>query len=55
MEAIKATFAQCRREKRTALVTYFTCGYPTLEETPDVMLGMQAGGAGTIDRLLSLA
>ena len=46
MEALKATFAQCKKERRSALVTYFTCGYPTLEETRDVMLGMQAGGAG---------
>jgi len=46
MEAIKATFAQCKKEKRTALVGYFTSGYPTAEETPDIMLGLQAGGVG---------
>jgi tryptophan synthase len=49
MEAIKATFAQCKKEKRSALVTYFTCGYPTKDETPDIMLGLEAGGAGTHD------
>ena len=47
MEQIKATFAQCKKEKRAALVTYVTAGYPTAEETPDIMLGMEAGGAGT--------
>ena len=47
MEQIKATFAQCKSEKRAALVTYVTSGYPTVEETPDIMLAMQAGGAGT--------
>lgn len=47
MEQIKATFAQCKKEKRAALVTYVTAGYPTAEETPDIMLGMEAGGAGS--------
>ena len=47
MEALKATFAQCKKEKRSALVTYVTAGYPTAEETTDIMLGMEAGGAGT--------
>ena len=51
MEELKATFAQCKKEARSALVTYVTAGYPTAEETPDIMLGMEAGGAGTsIDR-----
>ena len=27
-------------------MTYVTAGYPTAEETVDVMLGMEAGGAG---------
>jgi hypothetical protein len=29
-----------------ALVTYFTAGYPTPQETVDILLGMEAGGAG---------
>ncbi|KAF1991352.1 tryptophan synthase-like protein [Aulographum hederae CBS 113979] len=49
MEGLKATFASCQREKRSALVTYVTAGYPTPEETPDIMLGMQAGGAEIIE------
>ena len=46
MDAIKKTFAQCKREKRSALVTYVTAGFPTQEETVDIMLAMEAGGAG---------
>lgn len=46
MNHIRQTFAQCHQERRPALVTYVTAGFPTAEETPDIMLGMQAGGAG---------
>ncbi|MCJ1445419.1 MAG: tryptophan synthetase [Stictis urceolatum] len=49
MEALKKTFAQCKREKRSALVTYVTAGFPTAEETVDVLLGMEAGGADIIE------
>lgn len=52
MEHLKATFAQCKKEKRAALVGYFTSGFPTAEETVDVMLGLQAGGVGAYDFLL---
>ena len=46
MDHLKNVFAQCKQEGRPALVTYVTAGFPTAEETPDIMLGMQAGGAG---------
>jgi tryptophan synthase len=46
MEGIKRTFAQCKKEGRPALVTYVTAGFPELNDTVDVMLGMEAGGAG---------
>ncbi|KAF2185231.1 tryptophan synthase-like protein [Zopfia rhizophila CBS 207.26] len=49
MDAIKKTFTQCRKEGRSALVTYVTAGYPTPQETPDIMLGMEAGGADLIE------
>ncbi|CAI6263690.1 unnamed protein product [Periconia digitata] len=49
MDAIKKTFAQCKKEGRSALVTYVTAGYPTAQETPDIMLGMEAGGADVIE------
>lgn len=32
---------------QSALVTYVTAGFPTVEETPDIMMAMEAGGAGT--------
>jgi tryptophan synthase len=46
MDHIKQTFSQCQREGRPALVTYVTAGFPRVEETRDILLGMQAGGAG---------
>ncbi|TVY83255.1 Tryptophan synthase [Lachnellula suecica] len=49
MEGLKKTFAQCKKEERPALVTYVTAGYPTAAETPDVLLGMEAGGADVIE------
>ena len=48
MDSIKRAFAQCKEEKRPALVTYVTAGYPTPDDTIDVLLGMEAGGAGII-------
>ncbi|EAW13671.1 tryptophan synthase beta chain [Aspergillus clavatus NRRL 1] len=49
MEHLKHTFAQCRAHSRPALVTYVTAGFPTAEETPDIMLGLEAGGADIIE------
>ncbi|KAH6721807.1 tryptophan synthase beta subunit-like PLP-dependent enzyme [Leptodontidium sp. MPI-SDFR-AT-0119] len=49
MEGLKNKFAECKEEGRPALVTYVTAGYPTPEETVDVMLGMEAGGADVIE------
>ncbi|KAF4167598.1 hypothetical protein CNMCM6936_004862 [Aspergillus lentulus] len=49
MDHLKQIFAQCHQEGRPALVTYVTAGFPTAEETPDIMLGMQAGGADIIE------
>lgn len=46
MDLIKKTFAKCKEEKRAALVTYVTAGFPTVEETVDVLLGLENGGAG---------
>lgn len=47
MEHIKNTFAKCEQQKRAALVAYVTAGYPTIEETVDILLGLENGGAGT--------
>ncbi|MCJ1350036.1 MAG: tryptophan synthetase [Icmadophila ericetorum] len=49
MEGIKKTFAKCKKEGRSALVTYVTAGYPTQQETVDILLGMEAGGADLIE------
>ncbi|EFQ88385.1 hypothetical protein PTT_15757 [Pyrenophora teres f. teres 0-1] len=49
MDGIKKTFAQCKKEGRSALVTYVTAGFPTKEETPDIMMAMEAGGADIIE------
>lgn len=46
MEGIKQTFARAKQEKRAALVAYITAGYPTVEETVDILLGLENGGAG---------
>lgn len=48
-EAIRVTFARCKKEGRRALVTYVTAGYPKVDETVDIMLGMEAGGADIIE------
>lgn len=55
MEAIKATFAKCKQENRSALVTYITAGYPTVHETVDIMLGLENGGSGMFNRFFSLS
>ncbi|KAJ5564218.1 tryptophan synthase [Penicillium frequentans] len=49
MEAIKQVFARCKDEQRAALITYMTAGFPTVKETPSIMLAMQAGGADIIE------
>ena len=46
MDHIKRTFTQCASEKRPAFVAYVTAGYPTADETIDILLGLEAGGAG---------
>ncbi|GAB1215654.1 hypothetical protein ATERTT37_004846 [Aspergillus terreus] len=45
MEHLKRAFAQGKQGSRPALVTYVTAGFPTPEETPAILLGMQAGGS----------
>lgn len=54
MEVIKEAFAKCKAKNRVALITYVTAGYPTVSETPDIMMSLQAGGAGMYCLLLSL-
>ncbi|KAI9760018.1 MAG: putative mitochondrial protein, conserved [Chaenotheca gracillima] len=49
MEGLKNAFAQSEKQGRSALVTYVTSGYPRPEETVDIMLGLEAGGADIIE------
>ncbi|OOF96808.1 hypothetical protein ASPCADRAFT_167953 [Aspergillus carbonarius ITEM 5010] len=49
MDHIRETFAQSKRKGRPVLVTFVTAGFPTPEETPDIMLGLQAGGTDIIE------
>ncbi|KAF4776750.1 tryptophan synthase [Colletotrichum paranaense] len=49
MEGIRQTFARCKAQGRSALVTYVTAGYPTPEDTPNVLLAMEKGGADVIE------
>lgn len=49
MEKIRETFAQCKAEQRSAFVTYVTAGYPTANETVNIMLAMETGGAGMLE------
>ncbi|KAI9935001.1 hypothetical protein ASPWEDRAFT_44565 [Aspergillus wentii DTO 134E9] len=49
MEHIRNTFAKCKEQKRAALVSYITAGYPTVEETVDIIIGLENGGADIIE------
>jgi tryptophan synthase len=49
MEGIKAAYARAKSEGRPALVTYVTAGYPSIEQTPDILLAMEAGGSDVIE------
>ena len=43
------TFAAADKRGRAAFVGFVTAGYPTREETVDIMLGMQKGGTDIIE------
>ncbi|KAF1821149.1 tryptophan synthase [Dissoconium aciculare CBS 342.82] len=49
MEGIKKAFARAKSEGRPALVTYTTAGYPTIAQTADILLSMEAGGADILE------
>ncbi|KEY69515.1 hypothetical protein S7711_02052 [Stachybotrys chartarum IBT 7711] len=49
MDAIKQTFQRTKAQKRPALVTYVTAGYPRPEDTPGILLAMEKGGADVIE------
>jgi len=49
MEGIKQAYARAKSEGRPALVTYTTAGYPTIQESAEVLLSMEAGGSDVIE------
>lgn len=55
MDRIKETFAKCKQERRAALVAYVTAGYPTVEETVDILLALECGGTGVLISSISLS
>ncbi|KAF7595938.1 tryptophan synthetase [Aspergillus hancockii] len=42
-------FIRAKAQKRAALVAYTTAGYPTIEGTPEILLGLENGGADVIE------
>lgn len=49
MEAIKQTFQRCKAQNKSALVAYVTAGYPRPEDTPDILLSLEKGGADVLE------
>ncbi|CAK7236049.1 anthranilate synthase / indole-3-glycerol phosphate synthase [Sporothrix curviconia] len=49
MEAIKETFRRCKAANKPALVTYVTAGYPRADDTVEILLGLERGGADVLE------
>ncbi|PKS13106.1 hypothetical protein jhhlp_000448 [Lomentospora prolificans] len=49
MEGLRQVFRRCKTQKRAALVTYVTAGFPKPENTPDILLALEKGGADVIE------
>ncbi|KAF9792366.1 bifunctional tryptophan synthase TRP1 [Thelephora terrestris] len=49
MEALRQVFEKNRQQGTAALVTFVTAGYPTANDTVDIMLAMERGGADIIE------
>jgi len=49
IDGIKKAFAKAKSENRPALVCYVSAGYPTIPETPEILLSLEAGGADVIE------
>ncbi|EXX69862.1 tryptophan synthase TRP5 [Rhizophagus irregularis DAOM 197198w] len=46
---LNQVFQRCHEQKRPAFVAFVTAGYPDPEETVDILLGLEAGGADIIE------
>ncbi len=49
MTSIAETFAQCRLERRAALMPFITCGYPAMDEFATIMQCLSNSGADIIE------
>ncbi|KAF7618329.1 putative trytophan synthase alpha subunit [Aspergillus flavus] len=49
MEQIKQVFSYAKQQNRAVLGAYVTAGYPIVEETVDILLGLANGGADMIE------
>ncbi|KAG5972864.1 anthranilate synthase / indole-3-glycerol phosphate synthase [Claviceps cyperi] len=49
MDLIRQTFQRCQAQKRAALVTYVTAGFPAPQDTPDILLAMEKGGSDILE------
>ncbi|KAI8058089.1 tryptophan synthase [Syncephalis plumigaleata] len=48
-QALVDRFARCKQEGRPAFVAFVTAGYPSIEETVDILLALEKGGADVIE------
>lgn len=48
-EQLRQTFANAKKEGRSALVTFMTAGYPTVADTIPILKGFQEGGVDVIE------
>lgn len=46
---LRQVFETAKKEKRNALVTFMTAGYPTVEDTIPILKGFQEGGVDVIE------
>lgn len=49
MEHVQHVFEACKKNKRGVFVAFITCGYPKRENTVDILLALQSGGADVIE------
>ncbi|CAG8448783.1 12852_t:CDS:10 [Dentiscutata erythropus] len=48
-DALKRVFQQAKEKRRPVFVAFLTAGYPDPEETVDILLGLEEGGADIIE------
>jgi len=46
---IEEAFAKCKERGEAAFITFVTAGFPVKEDTPDLLLAMEEGGASIIE------